>query len=793
MIFGTAGISTAPYTSRTVMAISPIIQPIASSDHQMAVKTDGTVWAWGWNASGQVGDGTTTPTPTPRQVPGLANIVGVAAGSRFSLAMESSGQVWAWGYNLDGELGIGSNSPYVVSPSAIQGLPPVTRISAGYTHAIALDNTGQVWIWGAPSARAPSEPPDPNEHRSPFHVAGLDNVQQVSAGSGFFVILKTDGTLWAWGDNSRGQIGPNGGPWSQVPVQVTGIPVPIRSLASANDEFSLAVGVDDSLWGWGGNTWGALNTGQTEDNQAMPVQIRMPDAVMTASNGGSARTIAVSRTGAVWGVGVNLEGQLGTGVTEPYPTYNPVYYPPARARIHDVVAAASGEATLFLVAGGDLYAAGDNTHGDVGDGSGVNQNSPVPVMSGVAGPPPVPNAVSATGRTVVFVHDFAASYFDYLPLGRFAAGLTDPLRKSGYSVAVFQEFQDTGFATADGKCDGTLHPPGPELSFQALIPVDPSNSRIYDSRCDSQGDLGLNASKLETDLLTMQAPVTVVGYSMGGAIVRGWMSLAQRASSDGTVIPRGGSTSRIVDSIGFVQGAQQGSWMANLGRTFARDGGGPIGAVNRRLADAGKQWVRDNYGVDVHYDRPALAGLVPQSPWYTGPSSIAGNNVSGVNDGAAPPTNVTYFNFYTNYTIQQKAAIPLYGDINGPSFDFGDGLLRPGEDAPNASPGAGGARFLPSVAAGNAASQFSYHKTLALYANDWPLENGTFAIAVDTLQHDPGAHLEFETHMADERIRLPDCRNQIPVTPLRQVVAILQGLDYGTGACPGGSSEYSGS
>ena len=122
--------------------------------HSLALKADGTVWAWGYNFYGQLGNdtnaGKSTPNPTPQQVLGLPAIIAIAAGESHSLALAADGTVWGWGWNYYGQLGTGTNnlnnSPN--PPTQISGLSNVTAISAGGYHSLAMTSNGTVWAWG---------------------------------------------------------------------------------------------------------------------------------------------------------------------------------------------------------------------------------------------------------------------------------------------------------------------------------------------------------------------------------------------------------------------------------------------------------------------------------------------------------------------------------------------------------------------------------------------------------------------------------------------------------------------
>lgn len=178
----------------------------AGSEHALALRSDGSVWAWGLNNFGQVGDGTTTDRSTPTRVADLSNIFAVAAGGFHSLALDRSGNVWAWGNNCCGQLGDVS-SPNSTVPVRIADLVNVVAIAAGLKVSYAITTDGRVWAWGyngegelgagTISAYTP--------HASP--ITDIANFQGISGGSGSAVALRTDGTVWAWGRNFEGQIG----------------------------------------------------------------------------------------------------------------------------------------------------------------------------------------------------------------------------------------------------------------------------------------------------------------------------------------------------------------------------------------------------------------------------------------------------------------------------------------------------------------------------------------------------------------------------------------------------------
>ncbi len=172
-----------------------VVRAAAGFFHSLAVRSDGTVWAWGDNQYGQLGDGTRTNQSTP-----------VAAGYGHSLALRSDGTVWAWGSNTVGQVGSGVISFYQLTPVQVTGLTGVTKISAGATFSLALRSDGTVWAWGANQAGELGNGATAN---SPFpvKVAGLSQVTGISAGADASVATRTNGisavtSVWTWGSSA---------------------------------------------------------------------------------------------------------------------------------------------------------------------------------------------------------------------------------------------------------------------------------------------------------------------------------------------------------------------------------------------------------------------------------------------------------------------------------------------------------------------------------------------------------------------------------------------------------------
>jgi len=190
----------------------------AGGTHSLALRADGTVWAWGWNDQGQLGDGTDTDRHTPVRVRGLTDVVAVAAGRAHSLALRADGTVWAWGSNEDGELGDGTDTDRH-TPVKVPGLSDVVAVAARDWHSLALRADGTVWAWGNNRFGQLGDGTDTDRH-TPVKVPGLTDVVAVAAGEYHSLALRADGTVWAWGRNGYGQLGDGTTTHRHTPVKV---------------------------------------------------------------------------------------------------------------------------------------------------------------------------------------------------------------------------------------------------------------------------------------------------------------------------------------------------------------------------------------------------------------------------------------------------------------------------------------------------------------------------------------------------------------------------------------------
>lgn len=284
----------------------------AGESHTVALKSDGTVWTWGSNSAGQLGLGATDfdAHSTPVQVSGLAGVAAVAASAYSTAVLKSDGTVWCWGDNSYGQLGDGSTMDRS-TPVQVSGLTGVTAIAAGRYHTLALKSDGTVWAWGQNNHGALGDGTTVAQSTVPVQASGVTGIINVAAGAYHSLALKSDGTLWVWGDNSLEQLGFGTGTYDSnfhAPVQHSLMGV----TAIAGAEFVSFVGTTDgTAWSWGSNSWDQLGY-HTTTGAAGPGQMTGYSWVAVASSHGD-HVIALNADGTVWAWGNNERGQLGKG------------------------------------------------------------------------------------------------------------------------------------------------------------------------------------------------------------------------------------------------------------------------------------------------------------------------------------------------------------------------------------------------------------------------------------------------------------------------------------------------
>ncbi|HVQ37440.1 MAG TPA: S8 family serine peptidase [Pyrinomonadaceae bacterium] len=306
------GVTWKPYPV-VVPDVTDVAAISAGGAHNLALKNDGSVWGWGANSYGQIGPKTQVyPYQQFKaiQIDGLANVRTISAGSWYSLFIKSDRTLWALGQNDRGQLGTGSFDS-TTTPVQVTGLTDVAAVAAGNLHSIAVRMDGTVWTWGNNHFGELGDSRPTTFRNAPFQVPGLTGVTQVDAGENFSLALRNDGTVWAWGRNYNGQLGDGTNEDRLIPVQVTGISNVIAVAAIGN--YSMALKADGTVWSWGQGPMRITNNNVPQYHVATQISGL---AGVVAIEAGFYTGYAVMGDGTVRALGRNGPGLYGDGTSE---------------------------------------------------------------------------------------------------------------------------------------------------------------------------------------------------------------------------------------------------------------------------------------------------------------------------------------------------------------------------------------------------------------------------------------------------------------------------------------------
>jgi alpha-tubulin suppressor-like RCC1 family protein len=374
--------------------------------HVVALNSDGTVFAWGQASSGEVGNNSiATPVTAPTKVHGpgdvgfLSGVVAVVAGDNYSGALKSDGTVWMWGTNGDGSLGDNLNEGNAKTPVQVHGagdvgfLTDVVQLNSGETQVLALKSDGTVWAWGSNFSgqigdNSTTERDFPVQVHGPGNVGFLTDIVQVQGGSDGIhsLALKKDGTVWAWGSNSSGELGDNAAlDPEKTPVQVhgpgdVGFLTGVAQIAAGWDD-SFALKTDGTVWAWGRNSNGRLGDASTTERDT-PVQVHgvgdsgFLTGVSQVNAGPDGRhTLALKPDGTVYAWGEGADGRLGNGGTSDSHFPIQVHGVADSGFLSSINQVATGQdPSLAVGTDGTVYAWGLGNNGEMGNNTTTTSN-----------------------------------------------------------------------------------------------------------------------------------------------------------------------------------------------------------------------------------------------------------------------------------------------------------------------------------------------------------------------------------------------------------------------------------
>ncbi len=305
----------------------------------------------------------------------------VSAGGSHNLALKGDGTIWGWGSNVYGQLGSavgdtftimnGTTAPLQSFPVPVSTLSDVTAVTCGYNHSLVLKSDGTVWACGSNSYGQLGDG-STTDSNTLIQVSDLADITDIAGGQYHSLALKSDGTVWAWGSNSYGQLGDGSYTDKSTPGQILNFGGIIA--IACGETHNLALKSDGTVWAWGRNDYGQLGDGTTSDRNS-PKQISSLSDI-SAIAGGAYHSLALKSDGTVWAWGFNLNGQLGDETNTP--SQSPVQV----SNLSDISAIDCGSShSLALESDGTVWAWGLNWYGQLGNGSTTDSNTPVQVRS----------------------------------------------------------------------------------------------------------------------------------------------------------------------------------------------------------------------------------------------------------------------------------------------------------------------------------------------------------------------------------------------------------------------------
>ena len=333
--------------------------------HTIGIKSDGTLWGWGRRADGQLGDNILSTQPVPLQITSMSNSSTVYPGVINSFIIKSDGSMWGSGSNTYGSLGINSTTEIINTFQQITTATNWVKVSPSLFFAVALRSDGTIWAWGQDDFNQTGNPPSSESQNVPVQVGtGTDWIDVATNTDRTAFALKADGTLWGWGENAFSLLVPASNVYSlPVPTQINSVNTWVKM--SVGGTHILAQKNDGTLWAWGSGA--ARGVGPDINPGIIPNQIGT-DTWKYFTTGGNT-SFGVKTDGTLWAWGNNLNGKLGDGTT--ITRFYPVQI--GSDTNWDTVQARNYATTMATKTDGSIYYWGTNYYGEFGNGTDYNE------------------------------------------------------------------------------------------------------------------------------------------------------------------------------------------------------------------------------------------------------------------------------------------------------------------------------------------------------------------------------------------------------------------------------------
>lgn len=383
-VSATSGGISGAMTVRVILPRARRLVVVSAGDAFSLSIRNGRLHGFGLNTYGQVGDGTTDTRFVPTVLPAPMGFVAVNGHETHSLALHADSTVWSWGRSTSGQLGLGRDTAgapvTALVPTQVPGLSGIVAIVAGGTHSLALRSDGTVWAWGE-NGSGQLGIGSTTDQAVPVQVAEIGDIVAIDAAASSSFALREDGTLFAWGSNGSGRLGDG-----TSTNRLTPVPALLKRVVEvgAGDFHTNAITSDGQLWGWGSNTFGSNGTGSSGFSPRLVAGIT--NAVQLSGNGWNGA--AVLANGSVFTWGYNSDGQLGNGLTG-----GSSNTPVEVLGLSGVVWVDVGFQHMIVRRDDGAHLSwGENTSGELGTGDADDRNTPAMVVY------PVTSSVRGRGR-----------------------------------------------------------------------------------------------------------------------------------------------------------------------------------------------------------------------------------------------------------------------------------------------------------------------------------------------------------------------------------------------------------